>query len=530
MRRRTVLKTGAAMAGAGIAGGGLARPAVAQPARVLKFIPHANLANPDPVWTTSAVAFNHGNLVWDRLYALTEKLDTKPQMVGQDEVSADGLTWRIRLRDGLVFHDGAPVRAVDCIASLNRWARRDGFGQRMLEQLNEMKVVDDKTFEIHLKKPYPVLRYAIAQGSSFIMPERIAKTDAFQQINEYVGSGPFKFLRDQWVSGSSAAYERFDKYVPRQEAPDSWAGGKVAHFDRVEWKIVPDSATQAAALQAGEVDWVDLPLFDLIPALRRNQNVRVSVFDPLGWIGIVQPNHLHPPFNNKKIRQALMLAINQQDYVDAVLGDLKEFGSAGAGFFTKNTPNESKKGLELMMGKRDIAQARRLIQEAGYKGEKVVLMGPSDLQVLQTMAQVTESVFKAVGLNVEFVSNDWGSLVTRRSNQEAPDKGGWSTFCTTWTGQTFLNPGNHFPLRGAGTKGGWFGWPVDEKMEALRDQWFTAKDAAEEKRICEEMQVLAFENVPFYPVGHWFYPTAHRSNLTDFPRGPLPIFWGVKRV
>jgi peptide/nickel transport system substrate-binding protein len=264
--------------------------------------------------------------------------------------------------------------------------------------------------------------------------------------------------------------------------------------------------------------------------MRRNRDVRVQVFDPLGWIGIVQPNHLHPPFNNKQIRQAVMLALNQQDYVDAVLGELKEFGGVGAGYFTKGTPNASTRGMEALSGPRDLARARRMIQEAGYKGEKVVLMGPSDLPVLQTMAQVTEALYKSLGLNVEYVSNDWGSLVTRRSNQEAPDKGGWSTFTTTWTGTTFLNPGNHFPMRGAGTRGGWFGWPVDEKMEALRDQWFTAKDAAEEKRICEEMQVLAFENVPFYPVGHWFYPTAHRANLTDFPKAALPIFWGVRRV
>ena len=531
MRRRDVLKT-AAVAGAGLSvgAGGLSRPAVAQPAKVLKFIPHANLSSPDPVWTTSAIAFNHGNLVWDRLYALTEKLEARPQMLAGDEVSADGLVWRLTLRDGLVFHDGVPVRSIDCITSLNRWAKRDGFGQRMMSQLDEMKVIDDKRFEIRLKKPYPVLRFAIAQGSSFIMPERMAKTDAFSQITEYVGSGPFRFLRDEWVSGSSAAYAKFDKYVPRQEPADSWAGGKVVHFDRLEWKVVPDPATQAAALQNGEVDWVDLPLFDLIPKLRANPGIKVEVFDPLGWIGIVAVNHLHPPFNNKKLRQALLHAINQQDFVDAVLGDLKQYGKTGAGFFTPNSPNETKKGLEVMMGRRDIALAKKLVAESGYKGEKVVLMGPSDLQVLQTMAQVTEAVFKAVGLNVEFVSTDWGSLVTRRASQEPPEKGGWSAFCTTWTGQTFLNPGNHFPMRGVGTKGGWFGWAVDEKMEGLRDQWFDAKDAAEEKRICEEMQVLAWENVPFYPVGHWFYPTAYRSNLTGFPKAALPIFWGVKRV
>ena len=151
MRRRTILKSGA-IAGAALASGaGLSRPAIAQPARVLKFIPHANLANPDPVWTTSAVAFNHGNLVWDRLYALTEKLEARPQMVGSDEVSPDGLTWRIRLRDGLMFTDGEPVRSIDCITSLTRWAKRDGFGQRLMSQLEEMKVVDDKTFEIKLK-------------------------------------------------------------------------------------------------------------------------------------------------------------------------------------------------------------------------------------------------------------------------------------------------------------------------------------------------------------------------------------------
>jgi len=233
---------------------GLSAPAVARQPKVLKFIPHANLANPDPVWTTSAIAFNHGNLVWDRLYALNEKLETKPQMLSGDEVSADGPTWRMKLRDGLVFHDGEPVRAVDCVASLNRWSKRDGFGQRLASQMDEMRAVDDKTIEIRLKKPYPVMRFAIAQGSIFIMPERMAKTDAFQQISEYVGSGPFRFLRDEWVSGSSAAYAKFDKYVPRQEPADSWAGGKVVHFDRVEWKVVPDPATAAAALQNGEVD------------------------------------------------------------------------------------------------------------------------------------------------------------------------------------------------------------------------------------------------------------------------------------
>ncbi len=522
--RRRALGTGVAAAA-----GGLAAPALGQKAQVIKFIPHANLANPDPVWTTAAIAFNHGNLVWDRLYALTESLDVKPQMLAGDEVSADGLTWRMTLRDGLVFHDGEKVRAIDCTTSLLRFAKRDGFGQRMLSLLNEMKVIDDKTFEIHLKKRYGLLPFTIAQGSSFIMPERMAKTDAFQQISEYVGSGPFRFLRDEWVSGSSAAYAKFDKYVPRNEKPDSWAGGKVANFDRVEWKIVPDPATAAAALQTGEVDWWDIPLIDLVPKLRKAEGVKVAVFDPLGWIGVVAMNHLHPPFNNPKLRRAVLSGINQQDYVDAVIGELKEFGTAGAGIFTLNTPNATTVGMDVLTARRDLDRTRKLVAESGYKGEKVILMGPSDLPALQAMAQVTDGYFRAIGLNVEFLSMDWGSLVTRRSNKDAPEKGGWNSFCTTWTGQTFLNPGNHYPLRGNGVNG-WFGWPTDDKMEALREQWFDAADAAAQKRICEQMQLLAWENVPYLPVGHWFYPTAFRSNLTDFPRAALPIFWGVRRT
>ena len=529
MKRRDVIKTGAA-AVAGLSTAGLATPAVAQPARVIKFIPHANLSSPDPVWTTTAIAFNHGNLVWDRLYALTEKLDVKYQMLAGDEVSPDGLSWRLKLRDGLAFTDGTPVRAADCIASLMRFARRDGFGQRMLEQLNEMKVVDDKTFDILLKKPYPVLPFAIAQGSSFIMPERIAKTDAFKQIDEYIGSGPYRFVREEWVSGSSAVYARNEKYVARQEKIDSWSGGKVAHFDRVEWKVVPDSATAAAALQRGEVDWIDLPLSDLLPSLKKSPGVKVDVFDPLGWIGVVALNHLHPPFNNPAVRRAVLYALNQQDYVDAAVGTVPEYGRTGIGFFCDGTPNATKAGLEVLTSKRDIEKAKKALAESGYKGEKVTVMGPPDLPVLMGMAQVTEGLLRAIGMNVELIALDWGSLVTRRANQDPPDKGGWNIFCTTWTGQNFINPGNHYPLRGVGTKGGWFGWATDPEMEKLREAWFESSDAAVQKNICEQMQLLAWRNVPFYPVGHWFYPTAFRANLVDFPRGPLPMFWGVRRV
>lgn len=527
MHRRGVLKSGAAAAlGAGVA---LARPAVAQPATVLKFVPHANLTSLDPVWTTASVTNIHANMVWDKLYGLNEKLEGKPQMLAGDEVSSDGLTWKMTLRDGLLFHDGERVLARDAVASLGRWSKRDGFGQRLAAQTDAMTALDDKTIQIRLKKPFPHMRFALALGAAFVMPERSASTDAFKSIAEYIGSGPYRFLRDEWVSGSSSGYARFDKYQPRNEPIDSYSGGKVAHFDRIEWKVMPDPSTKVSALQTGEVDWVDNPLFDLVPQLRKMSGVKVEVFDTLGVIAVVGMNHLYPPFNNQKLRQALLMAINQQDVIDAVLGEVSELGKVGAGFFTLGTPNASLAGMEKIMGPRNIAAAKKAVAESGYKGEKIILMSPSDLASLQAIAQVTDAMFKSIGLNVEYTSMDWGTLVTRRANREPPEKGGWNAFTTTWTGINFINPGNHPPLRGNGA-GGWFGWPTDPKMEEMRERWFNAANPAEEKAICEEIQLHAFETVPFLPMGHWFYPQAFRDTLVGIAKTVTPVFWGVKRA
>jgi len=240
-------------------------------------------------------------------------------------------------------------------------------------------------------------------------------------------------------------------------------------------------------------------------------------------------NHLHPPFNNQKLRQALLMAIDQQDVIDAVLGEMREFGQTGAGFFTPGTPNATTAGMEKLTGPRDIAAAKKAVAESGYKGEKIILMAPSDLPSLQAIAQVTNAMFQSIGLNVEYTSMDWGTLVTRRANREAPERGGWNAFSTTWTGINFINPGNHPPLRGNGP-GGWFGWPTDDRMEALREKWFEAASAAEEKAICEEIQLHAFESVPFLPMGHWFPVQAFRDSLTDIARTVTPVFWGVKRA
>jgi peptide/nickel transport system substrate-binding protein len=327
------------------------------------------------------------------------------------DTSSDGLTWTMKLRDGLLWHDGEKVLAKDCVTSIQRWGKRDGFGQRLMGQTAEIKPVDDKTFTIRLTKPFPAMPYALGANDCFIMPDRIAKTDAFTQITEFVGSGPFKFLKDEWVSGSSAAYAKNDKYVPRQEPPSYYAGGKVVNFDRVEWKIMPDPATASAALQRGEVDWWENPISDLLPLLKKAAGIKVEVLDPLGAMGVVAVNHTQAPFDNPKVLQAILTAINQQDYMDAVLGDQQQLGKT-CGFFINGSPMASDVDMSKILGPRNVALAKKMISESGYKNEPVVLMSPSDQPQLSAMAQVTDALYKSIGLNSVYTSMDCGRVTS----------------------------------------------------------------------------------------------------------------------
>ena len=510
--------------------GPLCRPAIGQntAARTIRFVPQANLSSPDPIWTTANVTRNHAYMVWDTLYGLDIALQPHPQMCAGHEASDDGLTWRFTLRDGLTFHDGEPVRGSDCIASIARWSKRDTFGQLLAARLGDMTVLDDRRFQIRLSRPFPLLLQSIAGNNCFIMPERVARTDPFKQLGEITGSGPFRFVRDEWVSGSLAVYMRFDRYQPRPEAADFSAGGKIAHVERVEWRVMPDPATAGAALQAGEVDWIEQPLIDLLPLLRRNENIHAATQDPFGVIGVVVFNHLQPPFDNVKLRRALLPAIDQSEYVAAVMGNESANAKTGVGVFTAGSPLANTAGLDVLTGPRDITLARKLVAESGYRGEPAVLLSPSDYASLQAVAQVTRDVYQRVGLNVEYASTDWGTVISRRASKEPVAKGGWSTFVTTADGLGLANPIGNNMIRGAGANG-WFGWPTSPRLAALREAWLDATDVATQLRIAEDIQRVEWDEVPYIPVGQWSLPTAYRTRLSGILRSPYPTFWNVAK-
>ena len=526
MRRRNFLATGAALAGST-----LAAPSVrgATASSTLRFVPQADLSSLDPVWTTATVAFNHGFLVYDTLYGIDESLTPQPQMVAGHETSDDGLTWTFTLRDGLLFHDNAPVRAVDCVASIKRWGVRKGFGQKLLSLTNEMTALDDKRFRIRLKSPFPLMTFALGGPDvCFVMPQRSAEVDAFKQVTDPTGSGPFRFLADERVSGSFTAWAKWEKYVPRPEKPSYWSGGKVANVDRVEWRVVGDPSTAVSALQNGEVDWVENPVFDLLPMLRKDPGVKLLRVDPLFAPGVIALNHTQPPFDNEKLRQAILPAVDQEEFMTSLVGDEKDLMFVPTGVFTPNTPAANDRDMAVFTGKRDVALAKRLVAESGYKGEPVVLMAPSDQAVLVPLCQVANSLFKEIGLNVDFQVMDWGTLVGRRALDKPASEGGWNSFVTSWGGLSLSNPGSHFPLRGNG-KEGWFGWPDSPKMEALRDKWFTAPDAGAQKAVCADMQALAFQEVPFIPIGSYGIPAAMRANVQGVVQAGNTPFWNVRK-
>ena len=498
--------------------------------KVLKFIPQADLRSLDPIWTTAYITRNHGYMIYDTLFAVDAKFQVRPQMVDKYDISKDRLTYTFTLRDGLRFHDGQPVRSADCIASIERWARRDAIGQKLAELTESWTAVDDKTFRLRLKKPFSLTLDALAKPSSnvpFIMPERIAKTDAFQQITEAIGSGPFRFVREEWVPGNKVVYVKNNDYVPRKEPP-SWAsGGKVVKVDRAEWIYIPDSATAAAALNAGEVDWWEQLPPDLIPVLRRNKAIRVENIDPLGSIGIIRFNFLMAPFNNEKMRQAVMHAVNQQDYVLGIAGDPTN-GHPCYSYYTCGTPLAGEAGAEALKGRRDFDRARQLIKESGYKGEKIVIISATDQPIVHSQSLLTSEMLRKLGLNVELQAGDWGTLITRRAVKEPLEKGGWTIFHTWWVGPDMVSPAVNFPLRASGDKA-WFGWPTDAKMEELREAWFNAPDDASQKRIAEQLQRRAFEFVPYVPTAQFILPTAYRTNISGVIIAPINLLWNVEK-
>jgi peptide/nickel transport system substrate-binding protein len=530
MDRRDFLKTAAVAAT-----GALAAPrlSLAADSKVLKFVPQANLANLDPIWTTQYVVRNGSLLIWDTLFGVDDKLQPKPQMVESYENTPDFKTWTFKLRSGLKFHDGSPVLAKDVVASIKRWQVRDApMGLPIKKATDSLDAVDDRTFRFRLNKPYPKMLFALGKSSSpvlFIMPERMANTDPFKQITEYIGSGPMRFKKDEWIPGAKAVFEKFDGYVPRAEKANWLSGGKRINFDRIEWNIIPDGATAAAALQSGEVDWLETPITDLYPLLQKSPHVKIDIADPLGNIGDFRINHLFPPFNDPRVRHAVQMCLSQTDYMEAVVGDDSTMWKTLPGFFTPGTPLYTEYGGDILKGKRDFEGAKKLLKEAGYNGEPIILLVATDVPITKAQGDVSADLLKKMGMNVKYEALDWGTVGQRRASKEPPDKGGWHIFHTWHAGADCVNPAPYTALDASGATA-WFGWPKSDEVQAKIAQWYAASDMTGEKKAIDELNKAAMEDVVYIPTGFFLFKQAWRDNLSGIVKAPFPVFWDVTKA
>jgi peptide/nickel transport system substrate-binding protein len=522
-RLRRLLSTGLMMAPLALA---WAVPTWA--ATTLKVIPQASLRVLDPIWTTAYLTRNHGYLVYDTLFALDANFKVQPQMVDTWAMTDNGLTYTFTLRPGLKFHDGAPVTSRDVIASIKRWGARDLFGQKLMSYTQSMDAVNEATFTITLKEPFALVLDALAKPSSnvpFIMPERVANTDPQKQIEDYTGSGPFVFVKEEFNPGSKSVYRKFTDYVPRREPASLLAGGKQAYVDRVEWIYIPDANTGVAAMNAGEMDYYENPPIDLLPLMKSNPKIKVEVTDPIGTQVVLRPNHLLPPFNNPKVREALYYILNQEDYLRAIVGDPSLYKVCPA-MFICGAPLETKAGSENL--KVDLAKAKQLLKEGGYTGERIVLMDPTDQFIPHNAALVTANLLRKADMNVEVQAMDWSTMLTRRAKKDPIDQGGWNLLHTWATGADLISPMTHFFIA-ANCDKAWFGWYCDPKVEELREQWARSADATMQKQLGEAIQREVYATAGYYPLGQFVLPTAYNARLSGVIVSPVAIFWNIQK-
>jgi len=504
-------------------------PADAQ--TTIKAVMHSDVKILDPIWTTAYIQRNFGYMVWDTLFAMDDKFEVKPQMVDKYEVSADKLTWPFTLRDGLEWSNGTPVTSEDCVASIKRWAVRDSMGQKMMASVAGFDVVDAKTFKMKMKEPYGLVLQSLGKPSSnvpFMMPKKTADTDPIQQIKveDVVGSGPFVFVASEWKPGEKIVYVKNPKYKPRSEPASGLAGGKVAKVDRVEWIWISDAQTQVAALQNGEIDMIEAPSHDLLPLLAKDKNVKVVDYNPLGNQYTFRFNQLFKPFDNAKIRHAVLVAFGQEDFLKATIGDPKYYKLCKP-LFICGTPLASEDGMKDVLNQ-NTAKAKELLKEAGYDGTPVVLMQSTDLPVLTNLAVVAKAQLEAAGFKVDMQSMDWQTLVGRRTKKDPPDKGGWNAFLTSWVAADILNPVMAGFLNSACDKA-MFGWPCDEAIEKMRDAYAKEDDPAKQKQIAIDLQKYWVDHPTHVNLGQWYQPTAQRANIEGMMTAPVPVFWNMSK-
>ena len=509
----------------------LACPAVGAGSQTLRIMPQAVLNTIDPVWSSAQIVRNMGFMVFETLYGRDENMNPHPQMLEGGLMEDGGKRWTLKLREHQTFHDGTPVLARDCVASLRRWMKRDPSGAALEAWTNELSAPDDRTIQLRLSQPFAHLPELLSKFvvPAVIMPERIALTDPFKQIPEAVGSGPFRWLADEHILGSRAAFAKYEKYVPRNEKPSWTAGGRQVLVDRVEWHMIPDGGTAVNALLTGEIDWIEIPLPDLLPMLRKAPGIKTGHLDTYGQIMALRLNHLAHPTSELGVRKAIMAAIDQREVMTAIMGGDPANWSAPVGFMATGKKEVDEAGLDNVRGKHGKDEIQAMLDKAGYKGERMVLLHATEHTFFNPASLIVAQQLTKAGMNIDDQPMDWGTVQARRTNRLQLNEGGWSMFPTVTPVPEYTSPLLSSFMRGNG-KDAFFGWPTDPEIERIHDAWVLATDPVEQTKLERAYELQAFQSLPFIPLGRYLQSSAWRENVTGILKGPSVVFWNVKKT
>jgi peptide/nickel transport system substrate-binding protein len=503
------------------------RPAAAE--TVLRYAPSSDLSLFDPQMTTATTVGEHGLMVYDTLFALDSHEQPRPQMVDSYGASPDGLAWHFTLRPNLRFHDGRPVTAADAVASIKRWMAHDTLGSKLQADMVSFQADSADRFSITLKTPFPFVLLALAStggNRAIIMRQQDAEASPNRPITTTIGSGPFRFIPSAYNAGVGAAWQRNPDYVPRDEPPDGLAGGKVVKIDRVEMVILPDPSTRANALKLGEIDLIDQLPADMVPLLRADPGVVVGRLNSLPSLAYIRLNHLYPPFNNLKARQAMALIVNQPDYLAGY--GTPEWWQVCFAYFVCGSPNGTEAGSEPYR-RQDLAKAKQLLAEAGYAGEKVVVLGSRDVTAQGEAADVTVAALRSIGVNVDYQLTDYATMVARRVSRNPPDKGGWNIIHSSIAGAVLSSPATNFNIDSSCGESTYFGWPCDATVERLRNQYVAEPDEARRAAMLDELSRAVWASLPAILTGAYYNPFAWRKNVNGLIHTSLLVFWNVEK-
>ena len=485
----------------------------------------------DPHITTATVTRAFGYMIYDTLISMDSKGVFHPQMLESWQASDDLLTWTMILRPGLAWHDGTPVTPRDCIASLQRWAKNDAFGKRMMTAVKDIRVLDDRSFALELSRPYAFVVEAIGKPNAnvpVIMPARVAATPVSTPITETIGSGPFTFRRSEWRPGDRAIFHRNAAYKPRPEPADGMAGGKISHFDVVEFVSMPDPATKVAALQKGEIDYVEVLPFDFVDLLRKDKNIVLATLPALAQVtGGLSVNNLIPPFNDVRMRRAMQMALDQSEIMAGTGLPPDMYLPFCQSIFLCGGPYETDVGTERLR-RPNADEARRLFKEAGYNGERIVFLHSTDSAQINPISLVAIEQLKRAGLNLDVFAADYSFQAQRRLKKDPIDQGGWNLMPVVWSGYDMINPLSHYTTSYS-CGGSYPGWNCDPEMPPLVAKFEAEPDPAKRKVLAEEMQRRVLDQAPQLFLGQYSPPTALRANLTGMIVNGLHVFWNLRR-